>query len=169
MTYHRIYPHVVFNFYMYDQTWLLFATLWYSHYSDTTAVGIKTSGSFILFINSNICVLCHEFKIWPQIVLQIANPRYRRTQIGRFYSSVMCGNLKRLTEYHVEELSKNPNLDLEKIRSTKYLHEFDRYVQGPTWGYPTEGAYYRDASSVDSIHAARIPIFASKYFPILDE
>lgn len=102
-------------------------------------------------------------------MLQIANPRYRRTQIGRFYSSVMCGNLKRLTEYHVEELSKNPNLDLEKIRSTKYLHEFDRYVQGPTWGYPTEGAYYRDASSVDSIHAARIPIFASKYFPIPDE
>ena len=29
-----------------------------------------------------------------------------------------------------------------------------------TWGYPTEGAYYRDASSVDSLLAVRIPLFA---------
>ena len=35
-----------------------------------------------------------------------------------------------------------------------------RHVQGPTWGYPTEGAYYRDASSVDSLLAIRIPFFA---------
>jgi predicted alpha/beta-fold hydrolase len=35
-----------------------------------------------------------------------------------------------------------------------------RYVQGPTWGYPTEGAYYRDASSVDSLLAIRIPFLA---------
>jgi len=42
----------------------------------------------------------------------------------------------------------------------KYLHEFDREVQGPTWGHPTEGAYYRDSSSVDSLLAVRIPLFA---------
>lgn len=35
-----------------------------------------------------------------------------------------------------------------------------RDVQGPTWGYPTEGAYYRDASSADSVLAVRIPLFA---------
>jgi len=39
------------------------------------------------------------------------------------------------------------------------LFEFDREVQCNTWGYPSEGAYYRDASSVDSLLAARIPIF----------
>lgn len=33
-------------------------------------------------------------------------------------------------------------------------------VQGPTWGYPTEGAYYRDASSTDSLLAVRIPFLA---------
>lgn len=33
-------------------------------------------------------------------------------------------------------------------------------VQGPTWGYPTEGAYYRDAASVDSLLAVRIPFLA---------
>ena len=39
-------------------------------------------------------------------------------------------------------------------------NSFDREVQAPTWGYPTEGAYYRDASSCDSVLAVRIPLFA---------
>lgn len=75
----------------------------------------------------------------------------------------------------------------------RYLHEFDRYgsrgkleidgnrkcrfVQCPTWGYPTEGAYCesnlipsrfsysltrvdRDASSIDVLLAVKIPLFA---------
>lgn len=35
-----------------------------------------------------------------------------------------------------------------------------RYVQCPTWGWPTEGAYYRDASSVDAVYDIRIPVLA---------
>jgi len=85
----------------------------------------------------------------------------QRTWIGReVYSKTMGTNMKKLIELHYDQVSKNPNLDFEKIRKVKYLHEFDREVQGPTWGYPTEGAYYRDASSVDSLLAARIPLFA---------
>ena len=79
---------------------------------------------------------------------------------------------------HAETIAKNPRVDLEKVRKIRYLYEFDRYVchepplrrsgsdcfsrelQGPTWGYPTEGAYYRDAASCDSILAVRIPLFA---------
>jgi len=68
--------------------------------------------------------------------------------------------MKKLIETHYDQASKNPALDFDAIRSCEYLHEFDRVVQGPTWGYPTEGAYYRDASSVDSLLAARIPVFA---------
>ena len=56
-------------------------------------------------------------------------------------------------------MKKNGNVDIEKIRNTTYLHEFDREIQCPTWGYPTEGAYYRDASSVDLISNIRIPFF----------
>jgi len=72
----------------------------------------------------------------------------------------MGTNMKKLIELHFEEASKNLKLNFERIRKVKYLHEFDREVQGPTWGYPTEGAYYRDASSVDSLLAVRIPLFA---------
>ncbi|KAL9097745.1 MAG: hypothetical protein Q9165_000071 [Trypethelium subeluteriae] len=46
------------------------------------------------------------------------------------------------------------------LTNARYLYEFDREVQGPTWGYPTEGAYYRDASSADAIMAVKIPLFA---------
>ena len=35
-----------------------------------------------------------------------------------------------------------------------------RAVQAPTWGYPTEGAYYRDAQSVDAVSAIKIPFLA---------
>lgn len=61
---------------------------------------------------------------------------------------------------HAEMVLKSGNIDPEKVRKIKYLHEFDREIQGPTWGYPTEGAYYRDASSVDSILNIRVPVFA---------
>lgn len=85
----------------------------------------------------------------------------QRTWLGReIYSKTMGSNMKKLIERHYDEASKNPALDFEKIRNVKYLHEFDREVQGPTWGYPTEGAYYRDASSTDSLFAIRIPLFA---------
>jgi predicted alpha/beta-fold hydrolase len=72
----------------------------------------------------------------------------------------MGGNMKRLINLHAEEVAKNPRINLERMNSMKYLHEFDREIQGPSWGYPTETAYYRDASSCDSILAARIPVFA---------
>lgn len=73
------------------------------------------------------------------------------------YSASMGTSMKKLFESHVDQISKNPKIDVDVVRNIKYLHEFDRYVQGPTWGYPTEGAYYRDASSVDSVMAIRIP------------
>jgi predicted alpha/beta-fold hydrolase len=55
---------------------------------------------------------------------------------------------------------KNGNIDPERVAKVTYLHEFDREIQCPTWGYPTEYAYYRDASSADSVTAIRIPTFA---------
>ena len=37
---------------------------------------------------------------------------------------------------------------------------YSRELQCPTWGYPSEGAYHRDASSSDSLLAVRVPLFA---------
>ncbi|KAI9742040.1 MAG: hypothetical protein M1834_000430 [Cirrosporium novae-zelandiae] len=76
------------------------------------------------------------------------------------YSKVMAGNMKRLFQQHVDQISKNPRIDVDRVMSVKYLHEFDRALQGPTWGYPTEGAYYRDSSSVDPLLAIRIPLLS---------
>jgi uncharacterized protein len=93
--------------------------------------------------------------------LDAGNRALQRTWIGReIYSKTMGTNMKKLIDFHYDQVSKGSRLDFAKIRQAKYLHEFDREVQGPTWGYPTEGAYYRDSSSVDSLLAVRIPLFA---------
>ncbi|PNS21492.1 hypothetical protein CAC42_1271 [Sphaceloma murrayae] len=90
--------------------------------------------------------------------LEVSNVALQSTWIGmEVYSKTMGNNLKKLFERHVDQIMKDSNIDLDEVRRVKYLHEFDRAVQCPTWGYPTEGAYYRDASSVDSIFDIRIP------------
>jgi uncharacterized protein len=68
--------------------------------------------------------------------------------------------MKELVQRHEESINKHTNLDFDRIQKVTYLHEFDREVQCPTWGYPTEDAYYRDASSSDAVLAIRIPFLA---------
>ncbi|KAF6241515.1 hypothetical protein HO173_000225 [Letharia columbiana] len=93
--------------------------------------------------------------------LEAGNLALQRTWLGsEVYSKTMGTSMKKLFEDHVDAISKNPRVDIEKVRNITYLYEFDRELQGPTWGYPTEGAYYRDASSCDSLMAVRIPLFA---------
>ncbi|KAI9832513.1 MAG: hypothetical protein M1819_004302 [Sarea resinae] len=93
--------------------------------------------------------------------LEVSSLALQRTWLGlEVYSKTMGTSMKRLFENHIEAVSKNPRVDIAKVMGIKYLHEFDRALQGPTWGYPTEGAYYRDASSSDSVLNVRIPLFA---------
>lgn len=88
----------------------------------------------------------------------------------------------------MEVLENHPHLSADSIEGIKYIYEYDRYVflifyfflsvfffdhsgekvitctnrvvQCRLWGYPTEGAYYRDASSIDSLLSIRIPFLA---------
>lgn len=68
--------------------------------------------------------------------------------------------MKTLAETHRAEIEKFTDLDMNALTKLTHLYEFDRAVQCAAWGYPTEGAYYRDASSVDSALAIRIPYLA---------
>lgn len=93
--------------------------------------------------------------------LEAGSLALQRTWMGlNVYSRAMGNSMKALFESHAEQIAKNPKIDVEAVRKIKYLHDFDREVQGPTWGYPTEGAYYRDAASTDSLLAVRIPFLA---------
>lgn len=90
--------------------------------------------------------------------LEICNTELQRTWLGlHIYCRTMGTNMMGLFQRHREQILKNANIDLEAVMRSKYLFEFDRYIQCPTWGYPTEGAYYRDAQSVDALLAVRIP------------
>ena len=93
--------------------------------------------------------------------LDTTSVNLQSTWVGRnVYSKAMGASMRRLVEDHVDAISKNPRVNIEEVRGTKYLHEFDRAIQCGSWGYPTEGAYYRDASSIDSLFAIRIPFLA---------
>jgi len=84
----------------------------------------------------------------------------QRSWVGmNVYSATMGKNMRALFERHREQILENKSISEERIRKLKYLHEFDREVQCATWGYPTEGAYYRDATSADSVLDIRIPVF----------
>ncbi|KAL9052089.1 MAG: hypothetical protein Q9162_005606 [Coniocarpon cinnabarinum] len=91
--------------------------------------------------------------------LNVSNLSLQRSWLGNeVYQRAMCSNLKKVLMRHGDELRKNPNIDLERILNTKYLYEFDRELQCPTWGYPTEAAYYRDAASVEPLMNVRTPL-----------
>jgi len=93
--------------------------------------------------------------------LDVGNSMLQSTFIGReLYSATMGRNMKALVKKHEAMISENPRFDMENLQRCRYLHQFDRAIQCPAWGYPTEGAYYRDASSIDSLAAIRIPFFA---------
>lgn len=93
--------------------------------------------------------------------LEVCNLALHRSWLGsEVYSKVMGANLLKLYEKHRQDLAGAEGLDDEKIRKSKYLYEFDRAVQAPSWGYPTEGAYYRDAQSVDAVVAIKVPFLA---------
>ena len=93
--------------------------------------------------------------------LNIGNTILKRSWIGRnVYLRALGASTKALFFKHPEAVKWNPNIDPDAVRKVKYLYEFDRAVQLPMWGYPTIGAYYRDASSVDSLLKIRVPFLA---------
>lgn len=93
--------------------------------------------------------------------LDVSNLALQRSWFRReVYARAMGNNLKKLYAKHKESILKISAIDDDEIARVRYLHEFDRAIQCPTWGYPTEQAYYRDASSADSVLAVRIPLLA---------
>ncbi|KAJ9663547.1 hypothetical protein H2198_000813 [Neophaeococcomyces mojaviensis] len=93
--------------------------------------------------------------------LDVSNLALQRTWIGlNVYARAMGTNLKKLYEKHKDSILRISAIDPAEVEKVRFLHEFDRAIQCPTWGYPTEQAYYRDASSTDSILAIRIPFLA---------
>lgn len=93
--------------------------------------------------------------------LEVSNIELNRTWLGvNIYSRTMGRNLMGLYERHKEQILQNPDIKKELVEQSKYIYEFDRHVQCPSWGYPTEGAYYRDAQSVDALVAVRVPFLA---------
>ncbi|KAK1756886.1 Alpha/Beta hydrolase protein [Echria macrotheca] len=107
------------------------------------------------------CLLKGAISVGNPFDLELSNKALQRSLIGHHvYQRVMGGNMKRLISLHKEAVLKHTELDFDRIQNVTYLYEFDREVQTVSWGYPTENAYYRDASSSDAVLAIRIPFLA---------
>ncbi|KAK4032731.1 Alpha/Beta hydrolase protein [Parachaetomium inaequale] len=106
------------------------------------------------------CPLKAAISVGNPFDLEVANKALQRTMLGKVYSRVMGTNMKKLINTHKDAVLQHTNLNYDRIQNVTYLHEFDREVQTVTWGYPTENAYYRDASSSDAVLAIRIPFLA---------
>ncbi|KAL2136798.1 hypothetical protein VTI74DRAFT_1450 [Chaetomium olivicolor] len=107
------------------------------------------------------CPLKAAIAVGNPFDLEVANKALQRTLLGKqVYSRVMGTNMKRLINTHKDAVLKHTNLNFDRIQKVTFLHEFDREVQTVTWGYPTQNAYYRDASSSDAVLAIRIPFLA---------
>ncbi|KAI1733716.1 carboxylesterase-like protein [Xylaria scruposa] len=93
--------------------------------------------------------------------LEVGNKALKNTWIGHeIYQKTLGTSLRTLVNNNKAELEKYSDIDLSELAKVKYLYEFDRAYQCPTWGYPTEDAYYRDASSVDALLNVRVPLLA---------
>ncbi|KAF9763638.1 hypothetical protein IL306_003042 [Fusarium sp. DS 682] len=93
--------------------------------------------------------------------LEVSSKILQNSYIGKeVYLRVMGSALKELAATHRTELEKYSKIDVDAVMNITYLYEFDRLIQCPSWGYPTESAYYRDASSVDSILSIEVPFLA---------
>ncbi|KAK4127932.1 AB-hydrolase YheT [Parathielavia appendiculata] len=107
------------------------------------------------------CPLKGAIAVGNPFDLEVANKALQRTLLGKqVYSRVMGTNMKKLINLHKDAVLTHTNLNFDQIQNVTFLHEFDREVQTVTWGYPTENAYYRDASSSDAVLAIRIPFLA---------
>ncbi|KAF2836899.1 AB-hydrolase YheT [Patellaria atrata CBS 101060] len=93
--------------------------------------------------------------------LDISDQFLRNSFIGnQIYERVMGNNVKHLANLNAEQICKVPGIDMEGIERIKHLYDFDREIQIKVWGYPSTGAYYRDASSCDAVIAVKVPFFA---------
>ncbi|KAK0652880.1 Alpha/Beta hydrolase protein [Cercophora newfieldiana] len=107
------------------------------------------------------CPLKAAVSVGNPFDLEISNKALTRSMIGHHvYQRVMGTNMKKLIANHRDAVEKYTKLDYDQIQRITRLHEFDREVQTVTWGYPTETAYYRDASSCDALLAIKIPFLA---------
>lgn len=107
------------------------------------------------------CLLKAAVSVGNPFNLELCDLALRSSWMGReVYSKSLGASLRKLVRHHTDILSSSKRFSFKNIMATKYIHEFDREMQCPSWGYPTEGAYYRDASSTDALLGVRIPFLA---------
>ncbi|KIV98978.1 hypothetical protein, variant 1 [Verruconis gallopava] len=71
--------------------------------------------------------------------LEVSSFFLQSTWLGmNVYMRAMGTSMRQLWARHKEDILREiKGIDVEKVDNMQYLFEFDRYVQCPTWGWPT--------------------------------
>ncbi|KAI5803146.1 Alpha/Beta hydrolase protein [Geopyxis carbonaria] len=105
--------------------------------------------------------------------LELTDKALHRTLWGHhIYSPAMGAGLRRLYTLHSTLLNSHPLVLPDANTRMVHARDFDREITCKIFGYPTVGAYYRAASSVDNLLKVRVPLLVlqSKDDPIaIDE
>ena len=71
---------------------------------------------------------------------------------------------------HAQDIERHSQIDTSSVRRTRYLFEFDRELQCPTWGYPTEGAYCKwHLHDILALEADQVVLHKNLKIYLLDE
>uniref|UniRef100_A0A8H7MY50 AB hydrolase-1 domain-containing protein n=1 Tax=Bionectria ochroleuca TaxID=29856 RepID=A0A8H7MY50_BIOOC len=125
------------------------------------AVGFSLGGNMLTNFcgeEGENCLLSGAVVCSNPFNLEISNTLLSGQYLGTKYLNMVKDALVAYVKKHRSVLEEH--LDIEAVSKVKSMEEFDRLVECAIWGYPTEAAYYRDASSSDSVLAIRIPFLA---------
>jgi len=93
--------------------------------------------------------------------LEVCALHMQRTLFGRLiYSPFMAFNLMKIFWRNASAIASVAEIDMRKAKQIKYIHEFDRYIQCPSWKFRTETEYYRQSSSSNSVLDVAVPFLA---------
>ncbi|CAG9983985.1 unnamed protein product, partial [Clonostachys byssicola] len=125
------------------------------------AVGFSLGGNMLTNFcgeEGENCLLSGAVVCSNPFNLELSNTLLSGQYLGTKYLNMVKDALVAYVKKHRNVLEGH--LDIEAVSKVKSMEEFDRLVECAIWGYPTEAAYYRDASSADSVLAIRIPFLA---------
>ncbi|CAI6094431.1 unnamed protein product [Clonostachys chloroleuca] len=125
------------------------------------AVGFSLGGNMLTNFcgeEGENCLLSGAVVCSNPFNLELSNTLLSGQYLGTKYLNMVKDALVAYVKKHRNVLEEH--LDIEAVSKVKSMEEFDRLVECAIWGYPTEAAYYRDASSSDSVLAIRIPFLA---------
>lgn len=110
-------------------------------------LGEEGSGSEV---HGAVCLAC------PMDCLSCSNT-LSNTMLGRLMDPFLVDNVQNMRRELEDVLKEHPDIDLERVREAKTMHEFDDSVIAPMFDFVCASDYYRHSSAGLYVSRIRVP------------